>query len=209
VGCLGLAHVCSLVDGSVSESPQGSRLIDSVGHPVEFLSPTPRASSPSPNSFTRFPELHLMFDCWSSVSVSIGFWVGNLREKLGFCLQAKQSTTNSVRDWFLPTRWALILSRHWLVILSMSVLCPYTSCRQDTIWVEGFVDGLVSLFLLWESCLATGSGHFKIHILSASSSLFLIHLQGSLTSVQWLGVSICIGLSQLLVGPLMKTSSLN
>ena len=37
---------------------------------------------------------------------------------------------------------------------------------------------------------------------SASSNLSLIQLQGSLTSVQWLGVSICICLNQLLVGPL-------
>jgi hypothetical protein len=36
---------------------------------------------------------------------------------------------------------------------------------------------------------------------SVSSSLSLIQPQGSLTSVQWLGVSIC--LSQLLVEPLM------
>jgi len=38
-GSLGLAHVCSLVGGSVSERPQGSRLVDSVGLPVPFLSP--------------------------------------------------------------------------------------------------------------------------------------------------------------------------
>jgi hypothetical protein len=38
---------------------------------------------------------------------------------------------------------------------------------------------------------------------SASSSLSLIQPQGSLTTVQWLGVSICICLSQLLVVPLI------
>jgi hypothetical protein len=37
---------------------------------------------------------------------------------------------------------------------------------------------------------------------SAASSRFLIQPQGSPTSVQWLGVSICVCLSQLLVGPL-------
>ena len=37
---------------------------------------------------------------------------------------------------------------------------------------------------------------------SASSILPLIHPQESPTSVQWLGVSICVCLSQLLVGPL-------
>jgi hypothetical protein len=38
--------------------------------------------------------------------------------------------------------------------------------------------------------------------LSASSILLLIQPQGSLTSIQWLGLSIYICLSQLLVGPL-------
>ena len=33
------ACVYSSVGGSVSETPQGSRLVDSVGLPVEFLSP--------------------------------------------------------------------------------------------------------------------------------------------------------------------------
>ena len=37
---LDTAHVCSLVGGSVSESPEGSRLIDTVGFSVEFLSPS-------------------------------------------------------------------------------------------------------------------------------------------------------------------------
>jgi hypothetical protein len=36
---------------------------------------------------------------------------------------------------------------------------------------------------------------------SASSSFPLIRSQGSLASVHWLAVSICICLSQLLVGP--------
>jgi hypothetical protein len=35
-----LVCLCSLVDGSVSESSQRSRLVDSVGLPVEFLSPS-------------------------------------------------------------------------------------------------------------------------------------------------------------------------
>jgi hypothetical protein len=37
---LGPAHVCSLVGGSVSESPLRYELVDSVGLPVEFLSPS-------------------------------------------------------------------------------------------------------------------------------------------------------------------------
>ena len=38
-GRMGPAHVCSFVGGSVSGSPQGSRLVDSGGLPVESLSP--------------------------------------------------------------------------------------------------------------------------------------------------------------------------
>jgi hypothetical protein len=39
---LGAAHACSLVGSSVSENPQGFRLFDSVGLPVELLfSPGP------------------------------------------------------------------------------------------------------------------------------------------------------------------------
>jgi hypothetical protein len=49
------ACVCSLVGGSVSESPQGSGLVDSVGLPVLF-----GILNPSPNSSASFPELHLM-----------------------------------------------------------------------------------------------------------------------------------------------------
>jgi len=38
-GDLGSSHACSLVGGSVSERPQGSRLVDSIGLPEEFLFP--------------------------------------------------------------------------------------------------------------------------------------------------------------------------
>jgi hypothetical protein len=43
-----------------------------------------------------------------------------------------------------------------------------------------------------------------LHFPSASSVLPQIQPQGSWTSVQWLGVSICFCLSQLLVGPLRE-----
>jgi hypothetical protein len=51
-----------LVGGSVSESSQGSKLVDSLGLPVEFLSP----SGPlilSPNSSIGIPDLYPKFGC--------------------------------------------------------------------------------------------------------------------------------------------------
>jgi hypothetical protein len=62
---LGSDHVCSLVGGSVSGSPQGSRLCDSVGLPVEFLSPLGSSVLPAtlPQDFLN--SVCLMFDCGS------------------------------------------------------------------------------------------------------------------------------------------------
>ena len=49
-------------------------------------------------------------------------------------------------------------------LLPLLYLCPCTFCSQDTFWIEGFVGGLLSLSVQWESCLARGSGHFRIHM---------------------------------------------
>jgi hypothetical protein len=48
VGGLDSDHACSLVGGSVSGSPPGSRLVDSVGHPMKFISPLGAPNSLSP-----------------------------------------------------------------------------------------------------------------------------------------------------------------
>ena len=64
-GDLGTSHVCSLVDDTVSGSNQGSRLVNSVGFPVESLSSSVYSLNPSPNSFLILPELHLIFGCES------------------------------------------------------------------------------------------------------------------------------------------------
>ena len=49
---------CFLVGGSVSESPQESRLIESAGLPIPF-----RAFSPSFYSSTRVPKFHPLLVC--------------------------------------------------------------------------------------------------------------------------------------------------
>jgi hypothetical protein len=64
VGNLGPAHVCSLVGGAVSESPQWSRLVDTqfvfCGVPIST-----GVLDPSPRNSIRVPELHPMFGCGS------------------------------------------------------------------------------------------------------------------------------------------------
>jgi hypothetical protein len=47
---------------------------------------------------------------------------------------------------------------------SLLYLCLCTSWKQDKFWVKGFIGGLLFLSLHWESCLATGGGHFKLCI---------------------------------------------
>jgi hypothetical protein len=53
---LGPAHAHSLVGGSVSGNPQGNRLVDFVGLPVEFLSSSSFSILPS---LSQDSKLHL------------------------------------------------------------------------------------------------------------------------------------------------------
>lgn len=59
---LGPAFVCPLIDYSVSGQGQGSRLVDSIGLPVEFLSPTGSEILLS-IFFIRVPNFHPLFYC--------------------------------------------------------------------------------------------------------------------------------------------------
>jgi hypothetical protein len=72
---LGLAHAFSLVGGSVFRSPQGFRLLASVGLPVGFL-------NPSSDSSTRLPKAPSKGWLWISTSVFIGCWIEPLRGQL-------------------------------------------------------------------------------------------------------------------------------
>ena len=152
----------------ISGRSQDSRLVDSVGLLMESLSPhpAPRSPSPFPKCSTSLSELCLTCGCGSLHQL-----LGEASQRtvmLGSCLQAKQRIINSVRDWFLPMGLKLG-SLVWPAIgwpfsvsapsLSLFHVCPCTSCRQDQFWVKGFVGGLLSLFLYWESCLSTREGH--------------------------------------------------
>jgi hypothetical protein len=60
---LGPAHAHSLFSGSVSGSPQVSRLVESVG--LSVISLTSSGPSILPQLFHKTPKLHLMFGCRS------------------------------------------------------------------------------------------------------------------------------------------------
>jgi hypothetical protein len=87
-GGLSPAHAHSLVDNSVSGSPQGSRFVDSVGLPVESLS-----SSGSLIFLSSLQQDSLSFMKCLSVSFFISFhWLlGGASQRivmLGACWQA-------------------------------------------------------------------------------------------------------------------------
>ena len=52
----------------------------------------------------------------------------------------------------------------WPFPQTLLYLCPCTSCRQDTFWVEVSVNEFLSLSLYWEFFLAAGCDHFRFHI---------------------------------------------
>jgi hypothetical protein len=58
---------------------------------------------------------------------------------LGFCLQAKHSISNFVRDWCPPIGWIPSWATHWSNILSVSApFLPLYFFRQEQFWVENF-----------------------------------------------------------------------
>jgi len=68
---VGPAHACFLVGASVSGNPQRSRLVNSVGVSMEFLSsPGPPVL---PQDFVRKTLSNIWL--WVSTSVSFGCWV--------------------------------------------------------------------------------------------------------------------------------------
>jgi hypothetical protein len=104
-GELGPAHVCFFIGSSVSRSPQGYRLVDSVGLLVESLSPPgPSVLSPSlphdhpkppdPQKFERESLHHLPLAAGWSFS-----------EDSYTRLLSASITEYRVRDWFLPMGW--------------------------------------------------------------------------------------------------------
>jgi hypothetical protein len=122
-GGLGPACAGSLVGGSVSERPQGSRLVDALGLTVGSLSPPGPSVLPPTLPSIRLPELCLMFGC--GLCICFSQLLGGASQRtvmLVSCLQAKQSTINSFRDWFLLVGWVSNWASHCLAIPSFSAL---------------------------------------------------------------------------------------
>ena len=139
-GGLGLAPTCSLVGGSVSVSPHGSRLVDSVGLLVvsltllaySVLSSTPSQDSPSTAwcfSVGLCSCLHLLLDEASQEMFM-----------LGSCLQdSRVSSIVSEVGSFTWDRSQVGTVIGCLFPQSLLHLYPCISCRQGKIWVEEFV----------------------------------------------------------------------
>ena len=126
------ACVCSLADGSLSGSFQGSALVETVGIPVDLSFPC----SPSILSLTHpwGPQLLSNVCLWVSTSVSVSGRVEPLKGQLamlGYCLQVQHSIFNNVKDWCLPmgrvSKWA----SHQPFLQSLLHLCPYISFRKN------------------------------------------------------------------------------
>jgi hypothetical protein len=106
---------------------QGSRLVDTFGFPVEFLSPSGTQSFSY--SFIRVPKLHPLFGCGCLyLSQLMG---GASQRTTCSCLQAHQRIMNSVRNWFLPKGWDSSWAGYWLAIPSVSAPSPVSALFCD------------------------------------------------------------------------------
>jgi len=139
--------------------------------------------NPSLNSSTRLIELHLMFSCGSLPLLQSTAGWSHSEDRYGRFLSASRtSIINSVREWFLPTRWVRSWANHCLVIPSVSALSfPSPLLGRTNFGLKGFVCGLVSLSFQWEYCFATEGGHLRFHIppLLGASARITLRLPGA------------------------------
>ena len=153
VRSLGPTCVHSLIDGLVSGSSQGSKLVDIVGLLMGSSSPSVPLILPLtlPQGFPTWVQ-------WLAVSICICLCqlLGRASQRtamLGSCLQVQHSISNSIRVWCLPMGWISsqpVTGQPFLQ--SLLHFCPCISFRQEQFWVKIFEDGLMSLSLHWRSC---------------------------------------------------------
>jgi hypothetical protein len=139
--CIGDLHTALACVSLVVQSlwaPSGPRLVDFLSLIVVSLTPSTH-SILTPHSFTRLYELHLV---WQS--------------KLSLILSEVGSLT-----WDKSQVGTVI---GWLFSPFLFHLYPCESCRWYKFGVEGFVGGLSSPFLNWNSCLSIRGCHFSLYI---------------------------------------------
>ena len=163
-GSLCPASVCSLVGGSVSVSPHGSRLVDSVCLLVVSLTPPPCSIlSLFFHKVTWALVDVLQWVSASSSSVSICCWMKPHRRQLCYasvCKHCRVSEVDSL-SWDESKIGPVIC---WPFPQSLLCLYPCTSYRQDKFGIQGFVGRLMFPSLHWKFCLAIGCGHLSIYI---------------------------------------------
>lgn len=80
-------------------------------------------------------------------------------------LQAKQGIINNVRVGsclWNGTQLGAVIS--WPFLLSLFFVSEHLVGRTNFVWKVPFVGQLLSLSLCGESCLTTGSSHFRTHV---------------------------------------------
>jgi hypothetical protein len=117
----GPAHVCSLLDGSVSENTQGSRLVDSSSILFRASAGTSPPPPTLPLAFLSFVQCLVVSLC-TRFSQLLGE-DSKRRVMLDSWLQAYQNITDSVRDWCLPIGWVSSWASYLLAIPVVST--PY------------------------------------------------------------------------------------
>jgi hypothetical protein len=136
------AHVCFLVGGSVSGSPQGSRLVDSVvGHPVEFLS----LLDPSilPPTFTQ--------DSPGSI-----WWLA-----VGLCICFGQMFGGTSQGTFILGSSYVCKHNRVSLILSGIGSCPWDGSQVR----QSFIDHSLSLCSIFVPVLLVGRTNFGLKVL--------------------------------------------
>ena len=146
-------------------SPKGLGLLTLLGFcrvPVLFM-----AFNHSPNSFIRLQNLHLIFGYKFLHLFPLACWVEPLRRQLCQVPICKNNRALSIMLGIGSCPWngsqfGSVIG--WSFPQSMLFICHYTYSSQGTIWGKSFLSSLLSLSFQWELCLATGNGHFRIHI---------------------------------------------
>lgn len=161
-----MLHVCwkCVVDlgpghsGSVSVSPCGFRLVDSIDLLLVSLTPlTPSILSPTPfpQDSWALPNVCL----WVPASISIIYWMKHLRGQLFLAPVLKHSKVLLILSEDGSPPWCRSQVRP-VIVWPFPQPLIHLLCRT----IFGFVCGLVSHSHHWKYPLATGAGQISFYI---------------------------------------------